>query len=133
MTSPPRVTLCASASTVTVSVPDFAAAVETLEVTLSGEAAAWVDIAGITRSKSGTVTAVTVGDRVLTGRQLRTLFDLRSAVFDLTFDPTVGFTFAVEGYGHGVGMSQYGANCLAGQGKTYREILSYYYSDVEIG
>lgn len=120
-------------STVTVSVPDFAAAVETLDVTLSGEAAAWVDIAGITRSKSGTVTAVTVGDRVLTGRQLRTLFDLRSAVFNVTFDPTVGFTFAVEGYGHGVGMSQYGANCLAGQGKTYREILSYYYSDVEIG
>lgn len=120
-------------STVTVSVPDFAAAVETLEVTLSGEAAAWVDIAGITRSPVGTVTAVTVGDRVLTGRQLRTLFGLRSAVFDLTFSPEVGFTFAVEGYGHGVGMSQYGANCLAGQGKTYREILSYYYSDVEIG
>ncbi len=120
-------------STVTVSVPDFAAAVETLEVTLSGEAAAWVDIAGITRSDSGTVTAVTVGDRVLTGRQLRTLFDLRSAVFHLSFDPEIGFTFAVEGYGHGVGMSQYGANCLAAQGKTYREILSYYYTDVEIG
>lgn len=120
-------------STVTVSVPDFAAAVETLEVTLTGEAAEWVDIAGITHSASGTVTAVTVGDRVLTGRQLRTLFNLRSAVFNLTFEPTVGFTFAVQGYGHGVGMSQYGANCLAEQGKTYREILSYYYADVEIG
>ncbi|MBE6757762.1 MAG: stage II sporulation protein D [Ruminococcaceae bacterium] len=120
-------------STVTVSVSDFAAAVKTLDVTLSGEAAAWVDIAGITRSESGTVTAVTVGDRVLTGRQLRTLFDLRSAVFRLTFDPTVGFTFAVEGYGHGVGMSQYGANCLAEQGKTYREILSHYYTGVQVG
>ncbi len=120
-------------STVTVSLSDFAAAVTTLDVTLAGEAAAWVDIGGITRSKSGTVTAVTVGDSVLTGRQLRTLFHLRSAVFDLAFDAENGFTFAVEGYGHGVGMSQYGANCLAQQGKSYRDILSYYYTDVSIG
>jgi stage II sporulation protein D len=38
----------------------------------------------------------------------------------------------VKGYGHGVGMSQYGANYLAGQGKTFKEILKNYYSGVEI-
>ncbi len=119
-------------STVNVAVTDFAEAVKTLDVTLSGEAAVWVDPDSITRSPSGTVTAVTVGDKVLTGRQLRGLFGLRSAVFDLTFDKEHGFVFSVQGYGHGVGMSQYGANCLAAQGKTYREILEYYYSGVTV-
>jgi len=119
-------------ATVEVSVTAFADAVKTLDVTLSGEAAEWVDLAHITRSASGTVTAVTVGDKVLTGRQLRGLFNLRSAVFDLTFDDEHGFVFATEGYGHGVGMSQYGANCLAKEGKTYREILKYYYAGVTV-
>ncbi len=119
-------------STVEVAVTAFADAVKTLDVTLSGEAAVWVDFENITHSPSGTVTAVTVGDKVLTGRQLRGLFNLRSAVFDLTFDKERGFVFAVQGYGHGVGMSQYGANCLASQGKTYREILEYYYTGVTV-
>lgn len=119
-------------STVEVAVTDFAEAVKTLDVTLSGEAAVWVDLANITRSPSGTVTAVTVGDKVLTGRQLRALFGLRSAVFDLSFDPEKGFVFEVQGYGHGVGMSQYGANCLANDGKTYREILEYYYTGITV-
>lgn len=119
-------------ATVEVSVTAFAEAVKTLDVTLSGEAAAWVDLENVTRSPSGTVTAVTVGDKVLTGRQLRGLFNLRSSVFDLTFDDERGFVFDTQGYGHGVGMSQYGANCLAKEGKTYREILEYYYTGVTV-
>ena len=43
-----------------------------------------------------------------------------------------GVTFSVTGYGHGVGMSQYGANALAKQGKTYDEILKWYYTGVEV-
>ena len=42
-------------------------------------------------------------------------------------------TFRVTGYGHGVGMSQYGANELARQGKPWREILQWYYTGVMIG
>ena len=42
------------------------------------------------------------------------------------------FTFHVTGYGHGVGMSQYGANELAGQGKDFRQILQWYYTGVEL-
>ena len=42
------------------------------------------------------------------------------------------FTFSVTGYGHGVGMSQYGANALAKQGKGWREILAHYYTGAEL-
>ena len=41
-------------------------------------------------------------------------------------------TFSVTGYGHGVGMSQYGANVLAADGMTYREILAWYYTDTAV-
>lgn len=119
-------------SVVTVPVTDFADGVETLEVTLSGDAGSWIDFDSITRSPSGTVTAVQVGDKTLTGRQLRTAFDLRSAVFTVEYRAESGFRFTVHGYGHGVGMSQYGANCLAEQGKTYKEILEYYYTGVTV-
>lgn len=119
-------------SVVTVPVTAFAEGVKALGVTLSGDAAGWMDIAGITRSPAGTVTAVQVGDKTLTGRQLRGAFDLRSAVFTVEYRAGSGFVFTVHGYGHGVGMSQYGANCLAEQGKSWREILEYYYTGVTI-
>ena len=41
--------------------------------------------------------------------------------------------FRVTGYGHGVGMSQYGANVMAAEGSTWREILEWYYTGVTIG
>ena len=44
-----------------------------------------------------------------------------------------GHPYDVTGYGHGVGMSQYGANVLAGEGKDYQEILKWYYTGVTIG
>ena len=42
-------------------------------------------------------------------------------------------TFSVTGYGHGVGLSQYGANALARQGLAYQDILKWYYSGIEVG
>ena len=44
-----------------------------------------------------------------------------------------GFTFETVGYGHGVGMSQYGANALAAQGKDFKEILTWYYTGAQVG
>ena len=117
---------------VTVPVTDFAAKVKDAGATLTGEAGQWIRFDEITRSDVGTVTAVPVGDTTLTGRQIRTLFDLRSAVFSVEYRAESGFVFTVHGYGHGVGMSQYGANCLATEGKNYREILQYYYTGVTI-
>lgn len=121
-------------SVVTVSTTDFAAVMQEQEVTLSGDAGNWIDFDGITRSPSGTVTSATVGDHAFTGRQLRTLFDLRSAVFTVEYCPDNGgfFRFTVHGYGHGVGMSQCGADALAKKGKTWQEILQYYYTGVSI-
>ena len=62
---------------------------------------------------------------------MRALFGLRSAAFTVTHKDG-SFTFMVKGFGHGVGMSQYGADYLARQGYTYDEILRYYYTDVEV-
>ncbi len=78
------------------------------------------------RSDSGTVLAATFGEKTLTGKEVRELFTLRSANFDVELTDK-GVTFTVRGYGHGVGMSQYGAKVMAEQGSTYEEILKWYY------
>lgn len=80
--------------------------------------------------ESGRVSSVNVGGVKLTGVQLRTLFSLRSAAFTCKAD-NGGIVFAVSGYGHGVGMSQYGANIMAKNGASYEEILLNYYTGVE--
>ena len=84
-----------------------------------------------TLSAAGTVATQSVGGKQLAGTRIRTLFGLRSASFGVTYDEGV-FTFAVRGYGHGVGMSQHGANVLAKQGYTYKEILQHYYTGVTL-
>ena len=62
---------------------------------------------------------------------LRTLFGLRSASFTVTAD-AANVTFSVTGYGHGVGMSQYGANAMAREGKSFEEILKWYYTGIDV-
>lgn len=79
------------------------------------------------RSESGTVLTQSLCGKELTGKDIRTAFSLRSANYDLKYANNI-FTFTVRGYGHGVGMSQYGANYMALQGSTFLEILSWYYS-----
>ena len=63
---------------------------------------------------------------------MRALFDLRSTAVDLTVEDG-SVTFRTTGYGHGVGMSQYGADTLAEEGYTFREILLQYYTGVSFG
>lgn len=97
---------------------------------LSGTPEGW--FTNRTTTASGRVASMDVGGITVSGTVLRSLFGLRSASF--TVEPgTDNVTFRVTGYGHGVGMSQYGANTLAQQGKNYREILTWYYTGVEIG
>ena len=82
-------------------------------------------------SKAGTVLKATIKDKEFTGEEIRKAFGLRSPVFTVkTTKATV--TFNVTGYGHGVGMSQYGADFMARQGSDYEEILKHYYKGVEI-
>lgn len=81
----------------------------------------------IERSDAGGIKTLTVGGKTFTGQEIRSALSLRSANFDIAFDGTA-FTFTVRGYGHGVGMSQYGANYMAQQGSLYNEILLWYYT-----
>ena len=80
---------------------------------------------------SGRVKTVRLGSIEIVGKKLRMVFDLESAMYtvEVTDD---GFVFSVKGYGHGVGMSQNGANGMAKQGATYDEILKHYYTGVTI-
>lgn len=83
------------------------------------------------RFASGRVKTVRLGKVEVTGRQFRKALDLPSANFTIEF---VGEDVRVstKGYGHGVGMSQYGANAMAKEGSDYRAILQHYYTGINI-
>lgn len=89
------------------------------------------DINIVSRNQSGRVQEVKVGDKIFTGVEFRELLGLRSADFDIDMSDGV-VTITTRGYGHGVGMSQYGANEMAKMGYSYDKIIKYYYSGVKI-
>lgn len=99
------------------------------DIQLGDNPAEWFSITS--RSDSGTVLELTAGNRTMSGRELRELLKLKSANFTLSYE-NGSFAFDTLGAGHGVGMSQYGADYLARQGKSYREILTHYYTGVSI-
>lgn len=74
---------------------------------------------------------ITLFDKEFAGTKIRTMFSLRSANFTLSFEGEEA-VFTVHGYGHGVGMSQQGANYMARQGYLYKDILTKYYTGTEI-
>jgi len=80
---------------------------------------------------SGRVKTIKIGNLNLSGVEVRSILGLRSANFTVDIDET-NIKFSVIGYGHGVGMSQTGADSLAKQGKTCEEIIKHYYVGVEI-
>ncbi|MDR1733278.1 MAG: stage II sporulation protein D [Oscillospiraceae bacterium] len=83
------------------------------------------------RSEAGTVLKIEVGKGDMTGRELREALGLRSANFTVSYK-SGSYTFTTKGYGHGVGMSQYGADFMARQGSDWKEILLHYYPGTEI-
>lgn len=85
----------------------------------------------LSRSEGGRVNEIRVGEVVLEGRNVRDACNLRSANFNLKINNNA-IEFTTVGYGHGVGMSQWGANGMAKNGSTYKEILEHYYSGIEI-
>ena len=85
----------------------------------------------ISRDESGRVEKIKVGDKIFDGVTFRNLLKLRSTDFSImVINNQVSIT--TKGYGHGVGLSQYGANGMAQEGYTYREILKHYYTGVEV-
>lgn len=82
---------------------------------------------------SGRVERLQLGKNVWSGREVRTLLQIPSTDFKISYDTNTGkVQVSTKGYGHGVGMSQYGAEAMASEGKTANEILHYYYQDIEI-
>ena len=94
------------------------------EAKLDGPSEGWFGEPILT--EGGGVASVTIGGEDFTGTQLRSLLGLNSTRFTVTCgDGEV--VFHVRGFGHRVGMSQYGANAMAKLGFDYRAILQYYY------
>ncbi len=83
-------------------------------------------------SSVGSVIKIAVCGKEISGEEMRAAFGLRSADFDAAFEDGK-FVFTVRGYGHGVGMSQYGAERMAEDGSNYIEILSAYYTGCKLG
>ena len=94
------------------------------EADFSGPPEGW--IGETERDGSGRVAWMELGGVRFSGTQLRALFSLRSTAFTLSYADGL-FSFTVTGFGHGVGMSQYGAQALAAQGWDYAAILAHYY------
>lgn len=87
-------------------------------------------ISDIKRSDAGGVMTAKIGNKKVKGSQIRSVFNLNSTDFDVvTGDKSI--VFNVVGYGHGVGMSQYGANYFAGLGWDYKKILKKYYTGID--
>lgn len=85
----------------------------------------------LSRTEGGAVKSIKIGNSTFRGVDIRTKLNLKSANFDISIkDDTI--TFNVKGFGHGIGMSQYGAQGMAKQGFNYEEILKHYYSDVKL-
>ena len=83
------------------------------------------------RNSSGRVSNVKVNDLEIKGTTFRTLLNLRSTDFVIELNEETA-KITTYGYGHGVGMSQYGANGMANKGYTFRDILNHYYQNTSI-
>lgn len=100
-----------------------------LNTRLEGEPETW--FSDWKHTAGGGVAQVRIGNRTFSGTQVRRLLNLRSTRFSVSIEHDVVF-FHTLGYGHRVGMSQYGANAMAQQGKTFEEILKYYYTGTDL-
>ena len=86
---------------------------------------------GAERTEAGYVDKIIIGAATFSGEKLRNIFNLRSTDFDVSYKDDE-FIFTVRGYGHGVGLSQVGANHMAKEGADFREILSHYYPGTKL-
>ena len=85
----------------------------------------------ISRTEGDRVNEIKIDKASLSGASIRGILELRSTNFDIELKEK-SVVFKVKGYGHGVGMSQWGAEVMAREGKDYEEILKYYYPNTEV-
>lgn len=85
----------------------------------------------IERSEAGYIKSIQIGNKIFTGEEIRKYLGLYSSNFTIdTMDN--GLKFTCRGYGHGVGLSQNGANYKAKKGLDYKQILTHYYPNIKI-
>ncbi len=99
-----------------------------LDIRLGEDPAVWIGLT--TYTSGGGVNTMIIGEKEFTGTQLRSALGLRSTAFTASPDPG-GVEFTTRGYGHRVGMSQYGADAMAAAGSTWEQILSHYYTGTQ--
>lgn len=99
------------------------------EINLGPNSADW--ILGAKRSEAGGIITINIAGTDIKGTKMRTLFGLNSTNFIMKI-ANEQVEFSTVGYGHGVGMSQYGARAMAENGASFDEIIKYYYKDVEL-
>ena len=102
---------------------------ENPDVQMSGSPDAW--LGETTRSAGGGAATCSIGGVSFSGTQLRRMFGLNSTRLTLSYQDG-DFVFDVTGFGHRVGMSQYGAQTMAQLGFSYQTILQYYYQGAEV-
>ena len=108
------------------SVKEFASR---LGINLTGKPDSW--FGGTKQTTGGGVDTMVIGGVTFKGTELRKLLGLRSTAFTMVAMDEV-ITVTTRGYGHRVGMSQYGADAMAALGRTYDEILAHYYQGTEL-
>ncbi len=90
-----------------------------------------IQIDKINRSASQRVNSLVINNQEFLGTEVRKLLNLRSTDFEIDVNNDE-IIITTKGYGHGVGMSQYGANGMAKEGYNYKDILAHYYNDITI-
>lgn len=83
------------------------------------------------KNETGRVSYITINGKKIKGTTFRKLLEIRSTDFDINYENNTIY-IKTRGYGHGVGLSQYGSDGMAKEGYTYKEILKYYYKNTEI-
>ena len=96
-----------------------------LGLSLTGDPAGW--FGKTTYTAGGGVDTMQIGDSIFRGTELRTRLGLRSTAFTVAIEGGE-IVITTQGFGHRVGMSQYGANAMASDGYSYQQILEHYYS-----
>ena len=98
-------------------------------IDIPGRTETW--FGNISYTKGNGVATIEIGGKKYSGTDIRQRLGLRSTAFSVV---TIGNTILIttKGYGHRVGMSQYGADAMAVNGKTYRDILAHYYQGTEL-
>lgn len=115
-----------------ISLDDFIASIKALDQSVKiNKKNLLKEIKVIDRSDGGRITKIQIGDKIFKGENVKGALGLNSSNFSIRLGKN-SVLFTVTGYGHGIGMSQYGADGMAANGATYEEIIKHYYQGVEI-